>query len=69
MFLPRDGDIVVFDNWRVMHARDEIDGDVQRHHRRVWVALPRHEHQIAYQLGIRPIPHETAVRIRQANGC
>jgi hypothetical protein len=67
MFLPRDGDIVVFDNWRVMHARDEVHGDAQRHHRRVWIAVPRYEHQIAYQLGIRPIPAEVAVHIRTAN--
>jgi len=67
MFLPRDGDIVVFDNWRVMHARDEVHGELQRHHRRVWVALPRHEHQIAYQLGIRPIPNEVAALIRKTN--
>jgi hypothetical protein len=67
MYLPRDGDIVVFDNWRVMHARDEISGEIQRHHRRVWIAVPRHEHQIAYHLGIRPISFEMAVRIRDAN--
>lgn len=67
MFLPRDGDIVVFDNWRVMHARDEVHGEVQRHHRRVWVAVPRHEHQIAYQLGIRPLAIEVAARIKAAN--
>lgn len=55
MFLPEDGDVIVFDNWRVMHARDEIHGPIQRHHRRVWIGLPRHEHQIDYKLGIRPI--------------
>jgi len=67
MYLPRDGDVVVFDNWRIMHARDEIYGEVQRHHRRVWIALPRHEHQISYQLGIRPIPDEIKARIKDAN--
>jgi hypothetical protein len=67
MYLPRDGDIVVFDNWRVMHARDEIYGDIQRHHRRVWIAVPRHEHQISYQLGIRPVPAEVAAQIKEAN--
>lgn len=67
MFLPTDGDIVVFDNWRVMHARDEIYGTRQRHHRRVWIALPRHEHQIKYKLGIRPISKDIAARIVEAN--
>jgi Taurine catabolism dioxygenase TauD, TfdA family len=67
MYLPKDGDIVVFDNWRVMHARDEIYGDKQRHHRRVWIAVPRHEHQIAYQLGIRPFPSDIASRVSLMN--
>lgn len=67
MYLPMDGDIVVFDNWRVMHARDEIYGEIQRHHRRVWIELPRHEHQVSYQLGIRPVSDDVAARIREAN--
>lgn len=67
MFLPNEGDIVVFDNWRIMHARDEIYGPVQRHHRRVWIAVPRHEHQMTYQLGIRPVPIEIAAKIKGAN--
>lgn len=67
MYLPHEGDIVVFDNWRVMHARDEIYGPIQRHHRRSWIAMPRHEHQMTYQLGIRPVPIEVAARIKEAN--
>ncbi len=67
MYLPRDGDIVVFDNWRIMHARDEIYGEIQRHHRRVWIALPRHEHQVDYKLGIRPVPDDIAAKIKEAN--
>src|SRR5207253_8337563 len=36
-FKPHPGDIIVFDNWRVMHARTEIYGEAQRVHRRVWM--------------------------------
>ncbi|HYX71578.1 MAG TPA: TauD/TfdA family dioxygenase [Nitrososphaera sp.] len=67
MYLPESGDVVVFDNWRIMHARDEIEGPIQRHHRRVWIALPRHEHQIANQLGIRPVPIDIAAKIQEAS--
>jgi hypothetical protein len=67
MYLPKAGDVVVFDNWRIMHARDEIHGPIQRHHRRVWIAVPRHEHQITYQLGIRPISRDIAAKIEEAN--
>ncbi|HEV2859476.1 MAG TPA: TauD/TfdA family dioxygenase [Pyrinomonadaceae bacterium] len=67
MFLPNRGDIVVFDNHRVMHARDEIYGEVQRHHRRVWIAVPRREHQIDYKMGIRPITAELEAAIRKRN--
>ena len=34
VFQPLDADVVIFDNWRIMHARDEVYGTRQRHHRR-----------------------------------
>lgn len=40
-FIPHEGDIIVFDNWRLLHAREEIGGQRQRHHRRVWIDSPR----------------------------
>lgn len=55
-FKPLNGDIIVFDNWRIMHARTEIYGTRQRHHRRVWMDALNEEHQAEYLLGIRPIP-------------
>jgi len=68
MFLPNRGDVVVFDNWRVMHARDEIQGLAHtRHHRRVWIEFPRREHQVDYRMGIRPIPPEVEAEIRRNN--
>lgn len=67
VFQPRDGDVVVFDNWRIMHSRTEVLGARDRHHRRVWFANLRLDHQTKYYLGIRPICHELAASIQQAN--
>lgn len=67
VFQPRDGDIVLIDNWRVTHARTEVHGTRQRHHRRVWFANLKLEHQPKYYLGIRPLSMELAVQIRRSN--
>jgi len=68
VFQPREGDIVLFDNWRVLHARTEVYGTRDRHHRRVWFANLKLEHQPKYNLGIRPIPRELAAKIQRMNG-
>jgi len=67
VFQPLDGDVVIFDNWRLMHARDEVYGTRQRHHRRVWFANLKLEHQAKYQLGIRPFPRQVAAAIEKQN--
>ena len=36
-FRPRENDIVIFDNWRLLHARDEVYGNLQRRHNRMWL--------------------------------
>jgi alpha-ketoglutarate-dependent taurine dioxygenase len=66
-FRPREGDIVAFDNWRVMHARDEVFGLHVRRHWRAWISglkpslLPR------YYLGVRPVTTKIAAEIEAAN--
>src|SRR5205823_13021295 len=35
-FMPADGDIVVFDNWRVLHGREPVGGRHRRLHDRMW---------------------------------
>ena len=65
VFQPRDGDVVLFDNWRIMHARTEVYGTRDRHHRRVWFANLKLEHQPNYYLGIRPIPINVAAEIQK----
>jgi alpha-ketoglutarate-dependent taurine dioxygenase len=67
VFQPRDADIVVFDNLRVMHARTEVYGTRQRHHRRVWYKNLKLEHQPNYLLGIRPISREVSAAIERMN--
>lgn len=66
-FKPRRGDIIIFDNWRVMHARSEIYGNAQRHHRRVWLNSLRPEHQANYLLGIRPVSVEVIAEMKRQN--
>jgi alpha-ketoglutarate-dependent taurine dioxygenase len=34
--LPADGDLLIFDNWRILHARDSYS-DSERHLTRYWV--------------------------------
>ena len=65
-FKPRPGDIIIFDNWRIMHARDEVLGNAQRHHRRVWLNALLPQHQINYKMGIRPILPETISAMKEA---
>lgn len=66
-FKPRNGDIVLFDNWRVLHARDEVYGQQIRQHWRAWVANLKATLQPKHSLGIRPIPADIAARIERAN--
>lgn len=55
-FKPRAGDIVIFDNWRILHARDTVLGFNQRHHRRVWMEALLPHYQPYFRIGIRPLP-------------
>jgi|ERR1043165_4692041 hypothetical protein len=68
-FQPRDGDVIVLDNWRVMHARTEVYGTRERHHRRVWFSNLKLEHQPKYYLGLRPISRKLAAKIQRLNEC
>jgi hypothetical protein len=63
-FKPHPGDIIVFDNWRLMHARTEIYGDAQRVHRRVWMNALHMEYQGKYLLGIRPIDAKIEAKMK-----
>lgn len=66
-FKPREGDIIVFDNWRLLHARDEVFGYRVREHRRMWILHLKPEHQPRFNLGVRPLPLETLTEISRKN--
>lgn len=64
VFQVLEGDVVIFDNWRVLHAREEIFGQPVREHRRMWIEemLPARHRDCT--LGIGGIPF--AVRAQMA---
>ena len=67
LFRPREGDIVIFDNWRLLHARDEIIGLRQRDHLRMWIDSLKQDIRPRYYLGIRPVPLEILMQIKRMN--
>ena len=54
-------DIVVFDNWRVMHGRSRVEGETQRLHDRIWIRTMHPEIQV--RLGLRPLPAAAIARL------
>jgi alpha-ketoglutarate-dependent taurine dioxygenase len=66
-YTPHEGDIVVFDNWRVLHGRAAIGGRHQRIHDRMWIdrLLPEYEGQ--YLLGIRPLSPALIDAVQRGN--
>jgi alpha-ketoglutarate-dependent taurine dioxygenase len=66
-FKPRSGDVVVFDNWRVMHARTEVYGSHQRAHWRAWIDRLKPSLQPNYLLGIRPAGNSLIQKVMEAN--
>ena len=66
-FTPMQGDIVIFDNWRVLHGRDRIEGWHGRAHDRIWVDRLHEEHQGRRLLGVRPLGVQLMADIAAAN--
>lgn len=64
-YTPARGDIAVFDNGRVLHGRDEIGGDAQREHRRMWIQSVHDDLLHEIHLGIRPVSSATLAEIDQ----
>ncbi|MCA9680131.1 MAG: TauD/TfdA family dioxygenase [Kofleriaceae bacterium] len=63
-YLPRRNDIVVFDNWRIMHGRSQVEGETQRLHDRIWIREMHPEIQI--RLGLRPLPAAAVAALKVA---
>ena len=66
-YTPQEGDIVIFDNWRVLHGREAVGGRHQRIHDRMWIdkLLPKHDGR--YLLGIRPLGNDLMAAVAAAN--
>jgi hypothetical protein len=69
IFKPREGDVAIFDNWRIMHGRKAVPPESrgQRIHDRMWIEKLRSPHRINFLLGLRPLTAELMAAIRQAN--
>jgi alpha-ketoglutarate-dependent taurine dioxygenase len=63
-FVPRDGDIVIFDNARLLHARDEVLGARQREHYRMWIEALSPGLRGDVMLGVRPVDYEILVSLK-----
>lgn len=68
-FTPREGDIVIFDNWRILHGRRAVSPQSrrQRIHDRIWIDRFHPIHDGSYLLGIRPISPGLMHAIQTAN--
>jgi len=67
-FTPQEGDLVIFDNWRLLHGRAAIGGRHQRIHDRMWIDRLLPEHEGEYLLGIRPLTPGLMDAVQRANG-
>jgi len=65
---PRVGDIIIFDNWRLMHGRTEVHGNYQRHHDRMWINQLKNPYDVTFNLGVRPISSQVIAKIKANNG-
>jgi hypothetical protein len=67
-FTHNEGDIALFDNWRVLHARRALGKQAHhpRHHRRMWIhdLLPREQNR---RLGVRGLAPAVVSAIQAAN--
>jgi hypothetical protein len=66
-YTPQEGDIVIFDNWRLLHGRAAIGGRHQRIHDRMWIDSLLPEHTGKYLLGIRPVSAAIMGAIQSSN--
>jgi alpha-ketoglutarate-dependent taurine dioxygenase len=66
-YTPHEGDVVIFDNWRLLHGREAIGGRHQRIHNRLWIDKLSPEYDGKYLLGVRPIPAGLMAAIERAN--
>jgi alpha-ketoglutarate-dependent taurine dioxygenase len=66
-YTPHEGDVVIFDNWRVLHGRAAIGGRHQRIHDRMWIDRLLPEHAGKYLLGIRQLSPALIDAVQRGN--
>jgi hypothetical protein len=66
-FTPKPGDIVIFDNRRVLHAREPVGGANQRQHHRTWIGEIHSELRGKVLLGVRGLPLDALHAVQAAN--
>lgn len=66
-YSPQEGDIAIFDNWRVMHGRAAVGGTHMRFHNRMWIQDLKQSLATKYLLGVRGLSSEVLVELRKIN--
>lgn len=66
-YTPQEGDIVVFDNWRILHGREAVGGRHQRIHDRMWIDQLLSKHDGRYLLGVRPLGNDLMAAVTAEN--
>lgn len=66
-YTPQEGDLVVFDNWRLLHGREEVGGRHQRIHDRMWIDNLLPALQGRFHSGIRPLPPDLMALVMRSN--
>lgn len=67
-FAPKEGDIAIFDNWRVLHGRESVQNTRHpRYHNRMWIDSLHTRHAGKYLLGVRGLAPELIVKIKENN--
>jgi alpha-ketoglutarate-dependent taurine dioxygenase/protein-arginine kinase activator protein McsA len=67
-YMPHEGDIAIFDNWRVLHGRKSVEGGRHlRFHNRMWIKELDDRHQGKYLLGVRGLSPELIATVRKNN--
>jgi alpha-ketoglutarate-dependent taurine dioxygenase len=62
---PMEGDIIIFDNWRLLHGRKSIAGHHNRHHYRSWINELNRSNRRNYRIGIRPVHTYLTAKIHE----
>lgn len=66
-YSPLEGDIAIFDNWRLLHGRKAVGGRHLRFHKRMWIDDLFDRHRGTYLLGVRGLSNSLLSTIAALN--